>query len=121
VKLANLQEAVLMDTTTPVFDKIRNDIREFFRKGRGMDIRIEEDPSNFGRKCVLAMSCRYWGQWEIPDGEEDDGDYDWEVLTSKSRKELYDFTQSMSKKHKNLLFEAGAEEKNWLNVIVMVK
>lgn len=40
------------------------------------------------RKDDECVSVRYWGEWEVPEGEEDDGDYDWEVLSDKSSKEL---------------------------------
>jgi hypothetical protein len=31
---------------------------------------------------------RYWGTWVVPDGEEDDGDYDWKVPTDDTSRKI---------------------------------
>src|SRR5262245_1872978 len=35
-----------------------------------------------------GFSVRYFGDWEVPRDEEDDGDYDWKVPTAATRRML---------------------------------
>lgn len=107
----------LDEAKKPTPDAAVSEITTFFRQGHGSDIR-KEDPKFFGSKVLAAVSCRYWGKWVVPDGEEDDGDYDWEVLDTKSSKTLHDFIKGLPKKHKGLKFRASVDEKNWITIII---
>lgn len=112
---------VLNEAKQPVaLTKLETAITSFLRK-QTSQVR-KEDPKLFGNKVVLAIAARYWGSWEFPKDawgdDEDDGDYDWEVLTSKSSKELQKFIQSLDKRFKKYKVYASVEEKNWLNIVV---
>ncbi len=63
---------------------------------------------------VLAFSVRYWGDWEVPADEEDDGDYDWKVPTAATKKKLDEIVRTYSNRFgvKVTWFNEG--EKNWL-------
>lgn len=60
-----------------------------------------------------TLNIRYWGRWEIPEGEEDDGDYDWEVLSDASSKKLKDIITSFEKANRCKVFYQTSE-KNWI-------
>ena len=66
-------------------------------------------------------SIRYWGTWEIPEGEEDDGDYDWEILSEASCKIAKDIIDAASKKYPDMKIVFGTEEKNWISIQVSNK
>lgn len=60
------------------------------------------------------LMIRHWGQWELPDDEEeDDGDYDWEVLSEKSSKKLTEIITKFEKEN-NCKIVSDSSEKNWL-------
>jgi hypothetical protein len=60
-----------------------------------------------------SLGIRYWGKWEMPEGEEDDGDYDWEVLSAASSKKLKEVITAFEKEHKcNVMCQTS--EKNWI-------
>ncbi|QIG71397.1 hypothetical protein EVB32_289 [Rhizobium phage RHph_TM39] len=67
------------------------------------------------------FDVRYWGSWEVPDGEDDDGDYDFEVLTSKSSKSLQNIVEPIIKKYPSLDIYYQTGEKNYITVHATVK
>jgi hypothetical protein len=60
-----------------------------------------------------SLSIRYWGKWEMPEGEEDDGDYDWEVLSAASSKKLKEVITAFEKANKCKV-DCQTSEKNWI-------
>ena len=62
----------------------------------------------------FACGIRDWGVWEMPEGEEDDGDYDWEVLSSKSAQQMQAIVKQISAKHPDVKITWTTEEKNWI-------
>jgi len=60
-----------------------------------------------------SLDVRHWGQWEVPEDEEDDGDYDWEVLTQASAKKLKDLITKFEKENKCKV-NVQTSEKNWI-------
>lgn len=66
---------------------------------------IQEDSNSLG--------IRYWGQWEVPQDEEDDGDYDWQVLSVASSRKLNEIIMSFEKQHKCKVI-CQTSEKNWI-------
>lgn len=60
-----------------------------------------------------SLSIRYWGKWEVPQDEEDDGDYDWEVLSDTSSKKLKEIIDSFEKANKCKV-RVQTSEKNWI-------
>ncbi len=67
------------------------------------------------------MYIRYWGTWHVPQGEEDDGDYDWEELDDKWYKKGNEILDSFKKQYPYLDFQWKSEEKNWLTISVKKK
>lgn len=107
--------------TDPDVSKIHSEINQFFKKTSGVTVR-NEDPKDFhDAKVVLAVGARYWGKWHVPEGEEDDGDYDWEVLDPSSGSLLRSFLKQLETKHPKYSISFGTEEKNWIIVLVKKK
>ncbi len=75
-----------------------------------------EEPAyeNWAGKNSIIFSVRGWGQWVVPDDAEDDGDYDWEVMTPKSLKQANDLIEQIKQKFPGIEIDWGPEEKNWL-------
>ncbi len=110
----NLSEAKLR-----VQEKIEQEILSFLKRKSKPKLLPANELSNFGgSKIVSVIEVRHWGDWEVPDGEYDDGDYDWETLTDKSGNELDKFIKKMSKKSSKLIVEWSQEEKNWIYIII---
>lgn len=65
----------------------------------------------------FEFDVRDWGDWEVPEGEEDDGDYDWKVMTKKSREYLTDIIRAVEKRHPKVKLSYSPEEKNWIRII----
>lgn len=63
---------------------------------------------------ALFCSCRDWGHWQVPDGE-DEEDYDWEELSENSYEELVAFIAKLRTKFPDfsICFETG--EKNYID------
>lgn len=76
------------------------------------------DVSEWKGKKTVSAGVRDWGQWKVPDDEEDDGDYDWKVLTPEWSKKLGKFADEMEKKYPNVRVSIQTSEKNWLDVQV---
>lgn len=101
--------------------KIHSELNQFFKRTSGVTVR-NEDPSDWrDAKVVLAVGARHWGKWNVPDGEEDDGDYDWEVLDNSSASMLRNFLKQLEAKHPKYSITFGTEEKNWIIVLVKKK
>lgn len=94
-----------------VVDSVFYDARKYF-SGRGVDLRKEDD----------GFQVRYWGDWVMPEGEEDDGDYDWEVLSHKSSKDLGKIVDEMNRNiAQGWMLRAQVGEKNWITFTVEKK
>jgi hypothetical protein len=69
----------------------------------------------------MMFEFRDWGQWQMPEGVEDDGDYDWEVPTEKTRDAASKLRASAEKLYPGFDFEVDFGEKNWLMVNIRAK
>ena len=119
--MKTFKEVISEAAVDPALSKIKSEIEQFFRKTRGVTIQ-HEDPKHFHNpKAVLAIGARYWGKWNMPDGENDDEDYDWEELDSTSHSLLKGFLTQLETKYKKYSMSFGAEEKNWIFVTVAKK
>lgn len=96
--------APILKTTKEVVEAIKVQIAAELRV-RLYDLELYDD----------EIGVRHWGNWEVPEGEEDDGDYDWEVMTPQSEAKLKEImiklNASMPKGWK-LTYSVG--EKNWI-------
>lgn len=61
-------------------------------------IRVEDE------NCV---DTRYLGEWEMPEGEDDDGDYDWEVPSGGTVAKI----KAIALEHE---WQWQQSEKNWI-------
>lgn len=68
-----------------------------------------------------TVSIRDWGQWQVPEGEEDDGDYDWEEMTPKSSAALKALVDGVAKQFPGFTFSPQTGEKNYLYVYIKPK
>lgn len=96
---------------------VANEILSTF-KSSGKSTMSQESEMN-GSWAIASI--RYWGMWEMPEGEEDDGDYDWEVLSEESYKSAKNIIDTASKKYPELKIVFGTEEKNWISIQVSNK
>lgn len=62
----------------------------------------------------FEFAVRYFGDWMVPEDEEDDGDYDWKVPTPSSRRMLDKLVDTFSKKFGVKLVWENEGEKCWL-------
>lgn len=75
-------------------------------EGRWCEI---QDPELYGGK--LMADIRHWGQWNVPDDEEDDGDYDWKELDKKSSTSLDKKVKEFAKLNKvKIEWKTGEKE-----------
>ena len=68
-----------------------------------------------------SLSVRYWGKWEMPEGEEDDGDYDWEVLSKSSQAQLKSVVTKFEKKIARLEDQIKLSEAELLEALTKKK
>ncbi len=66
------------------------------------------------------FSVRDFGDWVVPDDEEDDGDYDWKVPTAGTRAKLDKMIAKFQSKHPGVHVKWYNEgEKNWIGFTVL--
>ncbi|QIG72847.1 hypothetical protein EVB97_307 [Rhizobium phage RHph_Y65] len=98
-----------------VLDEIKAAMR-MVPEGRQAEFRsVEQDGKDY------LFDVRYWGSWEVPDGEDDDGDYDFEELTNHSYKSLQNIVNPIIKKYPKLNIYYQTGEKNYITVHATVK
>lgn len=101
-----------------VAEEILSDLRDY-PHDRWMDIREPEmDDDPFVQTPTAVVGLRHWGIWEMPPGEEDDGDYDWEILSRESSKILDARMAVFKAKYPQLKIRASTSEKNWIDIYV---
>lgn len=61
----------------------------------------------------LLLSIRYFGDWEVPEDAEDDGDYDWKVPTRGTRARLDSLVAEYGKRIPGLAWH-NEGEKCWI-------
>ena len=69
----------------------------------------------------MMIEFRHWGSWEMPQGEEDDGDYDWEVPTDATGRAAEKIAADLRKKFPKFTIEFSFEEKKYMMVFVKAK
>jgi hypothetical protein len=107
----------VISESTADLPAIEQEIISFFRRGTST---VQKEPTpSWG--AVSTISSRHWGDWVVPRGAKNDGDYDWEILSKPSRKELQTFVKSLTKRHKKFSFREVEEEKNWISVHISNK
>lgn len=85
---------------------------------RGIDVQEDGIQPRQYNQPGFSVGVRYFGVWEMPEGEEDDGDYDWEVLSQKSRNDLARLIDKVSTQYPKMKFSYSTEEKNWIELNV---
>lgn len=64
----------------------------------------------------LNCSCRHWGDWELPeDADEDEEDYDYEVLTQGSNDKLVRTMTTLKADYPDFEFDDNFSEKNYID------
>ena len=104
--------------------RIANDVLDFLkRKPEGRHSDTDKDYGNDIQvhNNVVYAGIRYWGSWEVPPDEVDDGDYDWRRLTKQSHIKLKGYIDEFSKQHKNFKITYSTGEKDWIEIEVSKK
>lgn len=69
----------------------------------------------------MSFGIRDWGQWEMPEGEEDDGDYDFKVPTQETDQAAFKIIQGLRQQFPMFDFHYGSGEKNWIDIQIYPK
>jgi len=94
------------------------------RGGGGYSNNDRVDQTRFG---TIDFSTRYWGNWSVPYGKVDDGDYDWKELDRGDEKLALKMWKTFlkSSKFKHVFVMSSAkiipQEKEYLSFIVKLK
>jgi hypothetical protein len=91
--------------------KAVGDMLNIMKRQRQFNSNVDE-PRMEGMQAVAGI--RDWGRWENPHDAHDEQDYDWQVLTDQSRRELDKLHNQFSKQYPGIKFEFSTEEKNWI-------
>ena len=71
---------------------------------------------------VAVIAVVALGTWKLPaDVDDDDGDYDWEVLSKESAMKLNKFVTSLNASNKLYDIRWSTGEKNWITITVSLK
>jgi hypothetical protein len=99
-----------MDTTTTRrnLESLKAQILRNERGTEAQDIREE--------RGELILSVRYFGNWEVPEDAEDDGDYDWKIPTTDTRRRLDSLVAAFQKQIPGLTWQ-NEGEKCWIAFI----
>jgi hypothetical protein len=81
----------------------------------------QTDPVEKSQNRSYMTGIRDWGVWQMPEGEDDDGDYDWEVLSDKSANNMQQIVDSFGTKYPGIKFGWSTEEKNWIMFFAKAK
>lgn len=111
-ELLQLNESIALDAAKHTFN-------EFTRAPQMQRWSDKDQPTQKGAAAEFAI--RDWGTWQVPAGEEDDGDYDWQEPTPETDKAAEDILKKCEKLFPNVKFHLTAGEKNWLYVQVEPK
>jgi hypothetical protein len=70
------------------------------------------------RGSEVGAGLRYWGDergyWQVPAGEEDDGDYDWKELTPEAKQHAATIIAEVQQRFPNIDLSYSVEEKYWI-------
>ena len=119
--MKTFKEMLTEGNSNPEVFKLETEIENFFSKTRGVDVRSEDVKHWHNPKLLSVIAARHWGKWSVPDGEDDDIDYDWEVLDKSSASMLNSFLKQLGTKYPKYSLKFGVEEKNWINVLIEKK
>ncbi len=113
--------AVMYKMGTGIFEKtiVRKDLKmskvqgiesiENILKNKFRGIEIVYDSDN-----QFSAEVRNWGTWKLPDGCEDEDDYDWEILTDEYKNKLDLILKNLKDYYPNFNIDGNVEEKNWI-------
>lgn len=107
-------------------DRLMDACREVWQAFKNVQRPYMEDPPEFFAgtsysKPYAQAGLRDWGRWVMPDGVDDDGDYDWQELSSESATKAGQIVDAVQKKFSDLDIKFSTGEKNWLYTTVYFK
>lgn len=76
-----------------------------------------DDPAQID-STTMQFGIRDFGNWEVPEDEEDDGDYDWEVPTEGTIAKLKAYLETAKKHHPFIEYDFQIGEKSWIYVSI---
>lgn len=71
------------------------------------------------KDILTHMSCRNWGQWELPDDMDDEEDNDFEILTDESYMKMKKIIKELNDKYTKYSITADISEKNYIDFTVV--
>lgn len=89
-------------------------LHAFIKASRDTNSDDIHQPEPHGKEGMQA-GIRYWGDWQVPEGEDDDGDYDWKEPTPASSARGKALVAEVQKQFPNVELSASAGEKEWIN------
>ena len=108
-----IKEAVDKTASAAAIASAKSDLLSRLRRTfRGFDVRDDSDEN--------VLVSRYLGEWEVPDGEEDDGDYDWMVPTQKSSEMIKQIVAEVEKAYP-VKIQPQVEEKSYIDFVITAR
>ena len=98
--------------STDEAEQLKASAVSFLKGNGGSNVRVETNGKGFD------VESRYWGKWQVPEGEDDDEDYDWEVPTKDTSLKMKKFVEELKSKHKGFKISWTYSEKNWIMIQV---
>jgi hypothetical protein len=83
-----------------------------------MAMKAKDGRADYTAMDAVSFDTRYWGQWEVPAGEEDDGDYDWKELSDQSSKDLLAIKTKVCSQFPNVAIDFEDSEKEHITIHV---
>ena len=115
-----IQELLSLNEATASLADAAMDIYTAF-KNSSLKKRYTQLDEPMPKGTSIEFAIRDWGDWQVPAGVEDDGDYDWEEPTPATVKAGEELLKSCEKRFPAYKFTLHAGEKNWLYVSVKAK
>lgn len=108
----------LSEVTAPTLKQVADYAFDEFARMKEARRSLNKDQPKEDGPGVMMFAFRDFGSWEMPEGEEDDGDYDWEVMTSATAKVIQAVITQLASKYPGFKFDWQTGEKNWFYVTV---
>jgi len=106
-------------------DTVLSEIRQAMQRGLTKRWTIFRSSSakemGHDNPLTVCFEVRDWGDWEVPPGEEDDGDYDWQQMTQETSNQLRTIITAARAKYPDFNIGVQSGEKNWIYIDVTPK
>jgi predicted NUDIX family NTP pyrophosphohydrolase len=89
-------------------------LKQAITRAAGKDSRLLTFEILQSREGSPELAVRDFGKWVVPDGEEDDGDYDWQVPTANTWNAVEQLVADVKRQFPAIVIAPYTGEKNWI-------